>query len=187
MEKFSKTLSLYLYNHDLIYKNQIAWCQYILINRIMGLLSFIILVPLGSIVFNFSTSFVFFCFFRFLRSRTGGFHAKTPCGCIVASSVNHITFLLLAHASSKISILWILCIPTSIIIFSLSPANNANLHLSSTEFLLLKSKIFFRIIIAVLSATVMYYIDVQISICIAMVMVSVASLLALAHLGYGQQ
>ena len=153
----------------------------------MGFLSFIVLVSLGALVSNFFSSLIFFFFFRFLRSRTGGFHAKTPFGCIVASSLNQIAFLLLSQVNSKKSFLWILCIPTIIIIFSLSPANNANLHLSSHEFLSLKPKIYYRVIITASFAVLMSYIDIQISACITAAMISDALLLSLAHLGFGQQ
>lgn len=187
MEKISKNISLYLFHHNLIYENQIEWCQYIITNHMMGFLSFIVLVSLGALVSNFFSSLIFFFFFRFLRSRTGGFHAKTPFGCIVASSLNQIAFLLLSQVNSTKSFLWILCIPTIIIIFSLSPANNANLHLSSHEFLSLKPKIYYRVIITASFAVLMSYIDIQISACITAAMISVALLLSLAHLGFGQQ
>lgn len=187
MEQLSHKISLYMLRHDLIQDNQLIWCQYMVTHRLMGFISCILLVPLGAIISNFSCSLFFFFFFRFLRSRTGGFHAKTPHGCIIFSTMNHLFFLFLIRSLFTPLSLLIVLIPTLIIILVLSPANNAKLHLSCIEYAALKPKILFRVLLSSALAGILSYINIEIASAITMSLLSVAFLLILFYLGYGQQ
>lgn len=133
METFSEKLTEYFLRKGLIEANQLPWCEYMIKHRAMDVISLLWLVPMGSLVASWYISLAFVLSYRFLRSRTGGYHAKSPLGCLLASTVTQIIgMFLVSHMKSTLLLFCILSL-SSILIVLLSPANNAELHLTQVE------------------------------------------------------
>lgn len=85
MEVLAEKLTCFFLQRHVIESDQAEWLQYGLARRLMGLCTFILLLPVGAILVGWLESFLFVLTFRFLRTRTGGYHAKTAHGCLAAS------------------------------------------------------------------------------------------------------
>ena len=98
--------------------------------RLMGMVTFLLLLPVGAFFDGWGSTFLFLLVFRFIRMRTGGYHAKTPEGCLLGSTFTMIVSLELAKRLHPVSNL--ICLAAaSILILRLAPANNAALHLNA--------------------------------------------------------
>lgn len=85
METLAVRVTHFFLQKHYIESDQAEWFQYGLVRRMMGALTFLLLLPIGAIVVGLGGSFFYLLVFRFLRTRTGGYHAKTPHGCLLAS------------------------------------------------------------------------------------------------------
>lgn len=85
METLATSVTRFFLQKHYIEPDQAEWFQYGLIRRMIGSLTFLLLLPIGAIFVGWIGSFLYLYSFRFLRTRTGGYHAKTPHGCLLTS------------------------------------------------------------------------------------------------------
>ena len=78
MDAFSEKLTSYFLRKDWIEVDQVPWCKYMVKHRALDVISLLWLIPVGCLVSPWYVSIAFVLSYRFLRSRTGGYHAKTP-------------------------------------------------------------------------------------------------------------
>lgn len=85
MEHLAETMTDFLLRRKYITEEQTEWCHYMLIKNIMSIASLVLLLPLGALIVGWGGTLFYTFVFRFLRARTGGYHAKTPHGCLLGS------------------------------------------------------------------------------------------------------
>lgn len=78
MEALAARIAAFCLQKHYIEPDQIAWLQYGLMRRLMGMVTFLLLLPVGAFFDGWRSTFLFLLVFRFIRMRTGGYHAKTP-------------------------------------------------------------------------------------------------------------
>lgn len=133
MEKVAKKMTYWFLRKGLIDEDQIQWCHYMIVHRTMNLISLIWLVPVGTLVSEWYISLAFVLSYRLLRSRTGGFHAQTPLGCLCIATLIQLSVLsIIPYIISPIYLTPVLVACSCIIIF-FSPSNSSLIHLSSEE------------------------------------------------------
>ena len=91
METFAEAVTQFCLRKHLIDSHQTEWCHYMVVRRAMSIISLLWLVPVGALLSKWYISLAFVLSYRFLRSRTGGYHAKSPLGCILSSTCLQIT------------------------------------------------------------------------------------------------
>ena len=149
MEHLAETMTDFLLRRKYITEEQTEWCHYMLIKNIMSIASLVLLLPLGALIVGWGGTLFYTFVFRFLRARTGGYHAKTPHGCLLGSvCCQSVMLFLSAHMPDPVVSAFIAgfsCL--SIALFG--PANHPELHLSEKELKALQPRIYIRLLIVV--------------------------------------
>lgn len=187
METLAKSMTHFFLQRHYIEPDQAEWFQYGLTRRIMGTLTFLLLLPAGSILVGWIGSFLYLYTFRFLRTRTGGYHAKTPHGCLLTSLGTMIAALTLAKNLHSPFLIGTVLFAAALCIFVLVPANNASLHLTANEIAAIRPRARLRLAGTVLMGGLLLYICVPLASCMAVSLLAVAVMLVLANLGLGAQ
>ena len=94
----------------------------------MSVLSLCLLIPIGSFVVGWIGSILYTFTFRFLRARTGGYHARTPHGCLITSVILQVLFLYLSICMPHTSLFVLVAIISGFSIVLIGPANHPELH-----------------------------------------------------------
>ena len=81
MEHLAETMTDFLLRRKYITEEQTEWCHYMLIKNIMSIASLVLLLPLGALIVGWGGTLFYTFVFRFLRARTGGYHAYARPGC----------------------------------------------------------------------------------------------------------
>ncbi len=174
MERIAEKITQWLRKNHYITRDQMDWCHYMVVQRIMNLVSFCILVSIGALVVGWGGSLAYVLTFRFLRRRTGGYHAKTPHGCLLLSIGLQflITYLgtLITDTVTSFSVLFLSC--ASIALHG--PANHPALHLTHREVKALYPKIHLCLAITFLVYLFFCWRTLVFANCIAMATFSVA-------------
>lgn len=127
MEALPARIAAFCLQKHYIESDQIAWLRYGLMRRLMGMVTFLLLLlPVGAFFDGWGSTSLFLLIFRFIRMRTGGYHAKTPAGCLLGSTFTMIVSLEFARKMNIASSLLSLAV-ASCLILRLAPANNAAL------------------------------------------------------------
>lgn len=82
MEQVVKHMTHWLLKKHLIVPEQSEWCHYMLMQSTMSILSLCLLLPVSAAIVGVWGSVFYTATFRILRQRTGGYHARTPHGCL---------------------------------------------------------------------------------------------------------
>lgn len=133
METLATSVTRFFLQKHYIEPDQAEWFQYGLIRRMIGSLTFLLLLPIGAIFVGWIGSFLYLYSFRFLRTRTGGYHAKTPHGCLLTSLGTMFAALTLAKNLYSPLLIGAVLFAAALCIFVLAPANNASLHLTAMK------------------------------------------------------
>lgn len=163
------------------------WCYYMIIHRTMNIVSFIILVPIGALIVGWKPSILFVSGYRFLRSRTGGYHAKSPMTCLILSILLQTVVLPLVYLSFTPAVLIGIILVSFLVIILLSPANNAEIHLTDSEIQAIKPRILIRISVITILVFLFYPLNILYSNSLILSIVITAFLLIVSRLGYGSQ
>ena len=148
MEALAARIAAFCLQKHYIKPDQIAWLQYGLMRRLMGMVTFLLLLPVGAFFDGWGSTFLFLLVFRFIRMRTGGYHAKTPEGCLLGSTFTMIVSLELAKRLHPVSNL--ICLAAaSILILRL-----AIVMLSACLLLFFREPIAYRVTSAILAVAV---------------------------------
>lgn len=148
MEALAARIAAFCLQKHYIKPDQIAWLQYGLMRRLMGMVTFLLLLPVGAFFDGWGSTFLFLLVFRFIRMRTGGYHAKTPEGCLLGSTFTMIVSLELAKRLHPVSNL--ICLAAaSILILRL-----AIVMLSACLLLFFREPIAYRVSSAILAVAV---------------------------------
>ena len=148
MEALAARIAAFCLQKHYIKPDQIAWLQYGLMRRLMGMVTFLLLLPVGAFFDGWGSTFLFLLVFRFIRMRTGGYHAKTPEGCLLGSTFTMIVSLELAKRLHPVSNLICLAV-ASILILRL-----AIVMLSACLWLFFREPIAYRVTSAILAVAV---------------------------------
>ena len=187
METLAANVTHFFLQKHYIESGQAEWFQYGLTRRMVGCLTFFLLLPVGAIFAGWIGSFLYLYTFRFLRTRTGGYHAKTPHGCLLTSLCAMFVALTLAKFLYSPLLVGIVLLAAALGIFSLAPGNNASLHLTDGEIAAIRPRLWIRLAGAVLIGCLLLYICVPLASCVAVALLAVAVMLVLANLGLGAQ
>ena len=109
MENLAEKITIFLAAHNYIAEDKKDWCHYVVIKFLMSVLSLCLLIPIGSLIVGWIGSILYTFTFRFLRARTGGYHAKTPHGCLITSVILQILFLSLSICMPDASLFIFAC------------------------------------------------------------------------------
>lgn len=187
MEKMVGRMTQWLQKKHYIVPEQAEWCHYMLIQSIMSILSLCLLIPVSAAIVGVWGAVFYTATFRFLRQRTGGYHAGTPHGCLLVSLAMQISFSFLAAATEDVFVLTTVLLLSETAIFLLGPANRPELHLSAKELQAVKPRMYVRqatvflvYVVALLAHQSM------VAGCIAVATFAAAILLAIAHVGDGK-
>ena len=71
MEALAARIAAFCLQKHYIEPDQIAWLQYGLMRRLMGMVTFLLLLPVGAFFDGWRSTFLFLLVFRFIRMRTG--------------------------------------------------------------------------------------------------------------------
>lgn len=169
MEALAARIAAFCLQKYYIEPDQIAWLQYGLMRRLMGMVTFLFLLV-----------------FRFIRMQTGGYHAKTPTGCLLGSTFTMIVSLEFAKRLHPVSN-FICLAAASILILRLAPANNAALHLNAEELVAVRKEVKLRLAIAMLSACLLLLFREPIAYRVTSAILAVAVALLISKHGFGMQ
>ena len=128
MEQVVKHMTHWLLKKHLIVPEQSEWCHYMLMQSTMSILSLCLLLPVSAAIVGVWGSVFYTATFRILRQRTGGYHARTPHGCLLVSFVLQVLFSLLAAATKDLYVLTTVILLSEVAIFLLGPANHPELR-----------------------------------------------------------
>ena len=187
MEQVVKHMTHWLLKKHLIVPEQSEWCHYMLMQSTMSILSLCLLLPVSAALVGVWGSVFYTATFRILRQRTGGYHARTPHGCLLVSFVLQVLFSLLAAATKDLYVLTTVILLSEVAIFLLGPANHPELHLSAKELKAVKPRMYVRqatMFLAYVVALLAH--QGMVASCIAMATFAVAVLLAVAHVDDGE-
>lgn len=187
METLAARVTYFFLQKHYIEADQAKWFQYGLVRRMMGCLTFLLLLPLGAGLVGWAGAFLYLCTFRFLRTRTGGYHARTPHGCLLTSLCTMAAALTFAKFIRAPLFGGIVLLGAALCILLLAPANNASLHLTASEIDAIRPRVWVRLAGAVLAGCLLLYICTPLGSCIAVSLLTVAAMLTLANLGFGAQ
>lgn len=153
----------------------------------INIASLVLLLPLGALIVGWGGTLFYTFVFRFLRARTGGYHAKTPHGCLLGSvCCQSVMLFLSAHMPDPVVSAFIAgfsCL--SIALFG--PANHPELHLSEKELKALQPRIYIRLLIVVALTAVLLFFRPDWGACTAFGVFAAALLLVISLQGYGAQ
>lgn len=187
METLTSSVTRFFLQKHYIEPDQAEWFQYGIARRMVGCLTFLLLLPVGAIFAGWIGSFLYMYTFRFLRTRTGGYHAKTPHGCLLTSLTTMFAALTLAKNIHSPLFAGIVLFAAALCIFMLAPANNAALHLTDNEIAAIRPKARFRLIGVVFIDCLLLYICLPLACCMAVSLLAVAVMLILTNMGLGAQ
>lgn len=147
--------------------------------------SLVLLLPLGALIVGWGGTLFYTFVFRFLRARTGGYHAKTPHGCLLGSvCCQSVMLFLSAHMPDPVVSAFIAGFSCqSIALFG--PANHPELHLSEKELKALQPRIYIRLLIVVALTAVLLFFRPDWGACTAFGVFAAALLLVISLQGYG--
>ena len=185
MDAFSEKLTSYFLRKDWIEVDQVPWCKYMVKHRALDVISLLWLIPVGCLVTPWYVSIAFVLSYRFLRSRTGGYHAKTPHGCLFASTVTQLAGGFFISHVPKTPLLLCTLVVSSILVVVLSPANNAEIHLTVEEIRALLPRIKLRLLFLWLMTFVFVFFMSEIAVSIISGVATTALLLFLSKIGIG--
>ncbi len=185
MEHFSEKLTEYFLRKGLIEVNQIPWCEYMIKHRVMDVISLLWLIPIGSLVGPWHVSFTFVLSYRFLRARTGGYHAKSPLGCLLAATATQLIGGFLVSRIENTLLLFCVLVLSSILIICLAPANNPELHLTQEEIQALLPCIRRRLVFLWLLIMLLFFFVPQMATSILLGVAATALLLVFSKSGIG--
>ena len=172
MEALAARIAAFCLQKHYIEPDQIAWLQYGLMRRLMGMVTFLLLLPVGAFFDGWRSTFLFLLVFRFIRMRTGGYHAKTPEGCLLGSTFTMIVSLELAKRLHPVSNL--ICLA-------------AALHLNAEELVAVRKEVKLRLAIVMLSACLLLFFREPIAYRVTSAILAVAVTLLISKLGFGMQ
>lgn len=187
MERFANRITNFFLRKGFITLGQEKWCRYMIVRRSMNIISFVLLLLMGSVLFGGQESFLFILGFRFLRSRTGGYHAYTPSRCLISSIMIQVLFLSFLPFLKRIDLLFLLVLISSLFILLLAPANNASLHLTKIEMCALTPRIIGRLGLLIVCVLVLLGYRITLASSIALSLGATAFLLIVSQLGFGSQ
>lgn len=187
MGKLAGWLTNYFLQCNIIRKEQVEWCQYVLCKKMTSAFVYTLLIFLGSLIAGFLPAFLFTSALFFLRKRTNGYHARTELGCVSMSvSFEIIAMWLLPHFVFESYI--ILLGGSLICVLPLAPVNNSQIHLSDSELNAMRWRSYLRILILVIGSVVLWGCGFQLAaVSLALALFFSAISLALAALGFGIQ
>lgn len=187
MEQMVEHMTHWLLKKHLIVLEQAEWCHYMLIRYMLSFLSLCLLLPVSAAIVGVCGAIFYTATFRILRQRTGGYHARTPHGCLLVSFAMQVLFSLLAAATKDVPVLTMVILLSEVAIVLLGPANHPELHLSAKELKAVKPRMYGRQAIVFLVYVVALLMHQgMIASCIAMATFAVAVLLAIAHVDDGE-
>lgn len=182
MEHLVAKATAYLIQHHYVEDQDAEWCHYMLIKRMMNVISFVLLVPLGALIVGWFGSVLYTITFRFLRARTGGYHARTPYGCLLASiCVQTLMLVLSKEISQPVGYIFVVTL-SCLAIAVLGPANHPELHLSESEMEELRPRIYIRLILVAVAFFILFFISVPLAGCVAVSVFCVAAMLLVSLL-----
>lgn len=187
MELLAAKATAYLIRHDYVEEQNAEWCHYMLIKRMMSVISFILLVPLGALVVGWIGSFLYTITFRFLRARTGGYHARTPHGCLIASTCVQTLFLFLSTRMNQPIGLVLITAFSCFAIALMGPANHPELHLDKNEMEQLRPRIYIRLALVAIAFFCLLVSAPSLASCVSFAVLCVAVMLFISLLGCGAQ
>lgn len=186
MEALAARIATFCLQKHYIESDQIAWLQYGLTSRLIGVVTFMLLLPIGAFFGGWESTFLFLLIFRFLRTRTGGFHAKTPSACFFCSAFTMIVSL---EFAKRLCPIWdMVCLITgTFLIIKLAPANNAALHLNIEEFTAIQRRIVLRLSTVMLFVLLLWIFNEPLAYQGISAILAVAGTLLASKLGFGMQ
>ena len=187
METLAARVTRFFLQKHYIEPEQTEWFQYGLTRRMIGFLTFLLLLPIGAILVGWIGSFLYLYTFRFMRTRTGGYHAKTPHGCLLTSLGTMFAAPTLAKKLHSPFLVGTVLFASALCIFVLAPANNASLHLASNEITAIRPRVRLRLACVVLISCLLLYICAPLASCMAVALLAVAVMLVLTNSGVGAQ
>lgn len=187
MNLFASYVTNLFLKKEFISIDQTEWCHYMVVHRTMNIVSFVILVPIGALIVNWESSILFVSGYRFLRSRTGGYHAKTPMACLLLSVLLQIVVLPSIYISfNPLTLIGVLLVSLPVIIL-LSPANNAEIHLTDYEIQAIKPRVLIRLLVIVILIFLLFPLNILYSKSLILSTAITALLLIVSRFGYGAQ
>lgn len=187
MEALAVRIAHFFLQKHYIEPEQVEWFQYGLVRRMMGCLTFLLLLPTGAIFVGWLGSFLYLYTFRFLRTRTGGYHAKTPHGCLLVSLFTMLVALIFAKYLQNMVFEVIVLFGSALCIFVLAPANSAAIHLTASEIAAIRPRIWTRLGGIFLIGCMLLHTCTPLGSCMVVAMSVVAIMLVLANSGLGAQ
>lgn len=184
MEQIAGRMTQWLLKRNYIEPEKAEWCHYMLIRNMMSILSLCLLLPVSAAIVGAWGAVFYTATFRLLRQRTGGYHARTPSGCLLVSLVLQIFFSFLAAETKEVPVSAAVLLLSEVSIFLSGPANHPELHLSAKELEAVKPGMYTRQFLVIFAYAVALLVhQVMIASCIALATFAAAVLLAVAHVG----
>lgn len=187
MERLAESMTQYFLAHDYISADQMDWRRYAVLHRGMDLLSFVVMASVGALVAGWPISLLFTFCVRFLRVRTGGYHAKTPSGCLLVSVCIQLLGLVAARWLQNPILLLTMAVLSTAVIVKTAPANNAALHLTPAELAALCPAIRIRVLLVPAAGGAFWLCEPLLGSCVAVSLAAVAAMLVLWAKGLGAQ
>ena len=170
MEHLAKTMTDLLLRHKYITEEQAEWCHYMLVKNMMSIASLVLLLPFGALIAGW-----------------GGYHAKTPHGCLFSSVCCQSVMLFLSTRMPDPVVSAFVAGFSCLSIALFGPANHPELHLSEKELKALQPRIYIRLLIVAALTMALLFVRPDWGACTAFAAFAVALLLGISLRGYGAQ
>jgi accessory gene regulator protein AgrB len=158
---------------------EIEWCTYSLTKRFSTALTGVIMLIIGILISNICNVVLFMFCLSFLRKSTNGYHAHTYWQCACISATLEVFSLLLVSLINSICAFCLVVIAW-FVIWSLAPANNNRIHLTSRELDALRISSRIRLHILIILFFVLIFTFPSLANCVALSLTADAILLAFA-------
>ncbi|MBD5102022.1 MAG: hypothetical protein HDT27_04865 [Subdoligranulum sp.] len=187
MESFAAWLTDMFLRHGIVTQEQTAWCQYMLLKKLLSFTICFLMVLLGTLISGFWPALLFAGGLGFLAKRTNGYHAHTPLGCAAVSVLFEAVAMWILPRFALEPYL-ILLVGAPVCVLGLAPVNNKQIHLSEKELGSIAWRARLRLFaVAAISAALCAGGHFSLAVSLALAIFAVALSLMLATVGLGVQ
>ena len=161
--------------------------QYGLASRMMGCLTFLLLLPAGAPFCRLDQFIPLPVHLSFFANADGRLPRQNAARLPAGLAWHHVRGVDLAKNLHSPLLIGAVLFAAALCIFVLAPANNASLHLTANEIAAIRPRVRLRLAGAVLMGCLLLYICAPLASCIAASLLAVAVMLVLTNSGLGAQ
>ena len=186
MKVFAQKMTRWFLKEGIVDPERAEWCVYVIESRVFTLVSLSLVILIGAALFPIEDVLLLNFGVAFFRKKTSGLHLKSALSCCFFSILSELACLLLLPYFRG-SVVLVTLLLSVLVIATLAPFNNAEMHFEREEIETLRNVIFRRLILYVGLILLLLGNSSTYAFSLILAMAYVALLLVLARLGFGCQ